>query len=192
MKPSNQIISLALLLALTAPSVGAATLEGQRFDDSTRLGNSELKLNGLGLRAVFIIKGYAAGLYLSEKAASWQAVSDLTGPKRLQLRMLRGAGPDDFNNALVAGIRKDASEAALARLSERIAQLERTINTIGATVKGDVINLDYVPERGTTLTVNGAQKGGEIAGADFYSAILGIFVGNHPVDARLKKGLLGQ
>lgn len=192
MKPFKLISSLVLLVALAAPSAGAATLEGQRFEDSTQLADSELKLNGVGMRAVFIIKGYVAGLYLNENASTSQQVSAMAGPKRLQLRMLRSAGPDDFNKALVAGIRKNASEAELARLNERIGQLERTIKTIGATVEGDVINIDYVPERGMTLAVNGAVKGREIAGADFFDAVLGIFIGNNPVDARLKKGLLGQ
>lgn len=192
MKSTTLIAPVLCLAALVAPWAGAATLEGQRFEDSTRLANSELRLNGLGLRAVFIIKGYVAGLYLNEKAATLQEVAAMAGPKRLQLRMLRSAGPDDFNNALVAGIRKNAGEAELARLNERIGQLERTINAIGATVTGDVINLDYVPERGTTLAVNGAIKGAAIAGPDFYNAVLGIFVGDNPVDTRLKKGLLGQ
>ena len=52
--------------------------------------------------------------------------------------------------------------------------------------------LDYVPDLGTTLAVNGASKGAAIAGADFFTAVLGIFVGDNPVDARLKQGLLGQ
>lgn len=192
MKFTTPIAPVLCLAALVAPWAGAATLEGQRFEDSTRLANSELRLNGLGLRAVFIIKGYVAGLYLNEKAATPHEVAAMAGPKRLQLRMLRSAGPDDFNNALVAGIRKNAGEAELARLNERIGQLERTINAIGATVTGDVINLDYVPERGTTLAVNGAIKGAAITGPDFYNAVLGIFVGDNPVDTRLKKGLLGQ
>lgn len=180
------------MLTLVHPRADAVSLEGQQFDDSASVANGQLRLNGVGLRAVFIIKGYAAGLYLSEKASTWEQVSAMAGAKRVQLRMLRRAGPDDFNAALVAGIRKNASEAELVALRERIAQLERTISTLGSTVKGDVINLDYLPERGTILSVNGVQKGVEIAGADFYNAVLGIFVGDHPVDARLKKGLLGQ
>jgi len=34
--------------------------------------------------------------------------------------------------------------------------------------------------------------GSAIAGQDFYNALLEIFVGDDPVDTRLKKGLLGQ
>jgi len=186
------IASLFCLAALASPWAHAATLEGQTFDSSVRLAGHDLRLNGLGLRAVLVIKGYVAGLYLSDKAASLQEMSALPGPKRLQLRMLRGAGPDDFNKALVHGIRRNASEAEQARLHDRIAQLEQKIQVIGNTVKGDVINLDYLPGQGTILAVNGAVKGPAIAGADFYDAVLGIFVGEHPVDGRLKKGLLGQ
>lgn len=133
-----------------------------------------------------------AGLYLNEKVAMLLELVAMTGPKRQQLRMLRSAGPDDFNSALVAGIRKDVSEAELIRLADRISQLELTITAIGLTVKGDVINLDYLPEFGTRLSVNSANEGKAIAGVDFYAAILNIFVGDKPVDAALKKVLLGQ
>ncbi len=188
----NFLNAAILCLALAAPSLaGAATLEGQSFEDDIRLAHNDLHLNGLGLRARFIIKGYVAGLYLKEKAATQQAVVAMPGPKRLQMRMLLSVGPEEFNKALVAGIRKNASEAELARLNERIAQFEHSITSIGKILKGDVVNLDFVPGLGMTLSVNGVVKGPVIAGADFYEAVLGIFVGEHPVDEKLKKGLLG-
>ena len=183
------IVCLAIAGAGTA---GAATLEGQRFDDAVRLADQPLRLNGVGVRAVMFVKGYVAGLYLHEKAASLQDMVGMQGAKRLQLRMLHGATPEDFNKALVSGIRKNSSEGELTRLQARMGQLEQTIVSIGGIRKGDVIDFDYVPELGTTLSVNGAGKGPAIAGADFYAAVLGIFVGEHPVDARLKRGLLGQ
>jgi hypothetical protein len=192
MKIHRLVAPIFLITALCSPWTHAATLEGQTFDPTVTLARHELKLNGLGLRAVLVIKGYVAGLYLSDKAGSLQEMSALPGPKRLQLRMLRGAGPDDFNKALVHGIRRNASEAAQARLNDRISQLEQRIQAIGNTVKGDVINLDYLPGQGTVLAVNGATKGPPIPGADFYDAVLSIFVGEHPVDGRLKQGLLGQ
>lgn len=185
-------ITLLGLCVLTHSAAGAATLEGQEFEDGIRLASQELRLNGLGVRKIFFIKAYVAGLYLDEKVTTLPAMVALAGPKRLQLRMLRGAGPDDFNSALVAGIRKNASETELLRLADRVGQLEHTIKRIGLTVKGDVIDLDYLPGLGTRLALNGANQGQAIAGADFYAVILGIFIGDKPVDAMLKKGLLGQ
>lgn len=180
------------LAALTTTHASAAVLEGLRFDDSTRVAGSELKLNGLGLRAVFIIKAYVAGLYLNGKATSQQDAMAAPGPKRVQIRMLRDAGSEDFKKALVSGIEKNSSEAELVVLRERIRQFEQTIDSIGVARIGDTINLDYVPERGTTLVLNDTVKGTPIRGADFYNALLGIFLGDHPVDRQLKQGLLGQ
>ena len=185
-------VAVALCTALAPGIASAATLDGQTFEDTLRLGSDDLKLNGLGIRAVLFFKGYVAALYLKDKATTMQQVIATAGAKRLQMRMLLNAGPNDFNQALVAGIRVNATAAELAQLKGRITQLEQTISEIGRTVVGDVINIDYLPERGTSLTVNGAYKGSPIEGADFYHALLGIFVGNHPVDTRLKQGLLGQ
>ena len=60
------IVCLAIAGAGTA---GAATLEGQRFDDAVRLADQPLRLNGVGVRAVMFVKGYVAGLYLDEPRA---------------------------------------------------------------------------------------------------------------------------
>lgn len=170
----------------------AATLEGQPFEDLIQLDSSELILNGLGVRAILFFKAYVAGLYLSQKSTTQGDALAAPGPKRLRLRMLRKAGSEDFVDALVPGIRKNVDLAELGRLADRIAQMERTIRVIGNTAVGDVIDFDYLPDRGTTITVNGARKGAAIAGVDFYNAVLGIFVGTYPVDERLRRNLLGS
>lgn len=177
---------------LTTSSAEAATLEGQRFDDRVRLANHEVSLNGLGLRAVFFIKGYVAGLYLQEKAATFGEISKMPGPKRLQLRMLRPAEPEDFIEALVDGIEENSSKTELAQLNARVRLLEQTIKAIGNVVAGDAINFDFMPGVGTALTVNGIKKGAVIEGADFYNAVLKIFLGENPIDEKLKAGLLGK
>lgn len=186
-------ISLAVCAALFAATpTRAAVMEGVQFDDAVKLADTELKLNGLGMRAVSIIKGYVAGLYLSERASTLQDVTHVRGPKRLQIRMLREARPEDFNRSLVSGMRRNASPSELVALSDRINQLERIIESTGGVKKGDTIDLDFVPERGMTLALNGQVRGQGIEGADFYNALLAIFVGDRPVDAKLKRGLLGQ
>jgi len=148
-------------------------------------------LNGVGVRAVLFFKGYVAGLYLAKRSVTQFDVAAAQGSKRLQLRMLRNASSDNFIDALVPGMRLNVHATELVRLSDRIAQMERTIRVIGNTAVGDVIDFDYLPDMGTTIAVNGARKGTAIAGADFYNAVLGIFIGAHPVDDGLKKSLLG-
>lgn len=181
-----------LLWAAIGSHASSATLEGLHFDDQVRLANRELRLNGLGVRGIFIFKAYVAGLYLEERTSVGQEAVRHPGPKRLQLRMLMEAGAPDVKKALVDGMRKNVSEAQWAGMAERAAEFSRTIDAIGVARRGDTINLDYVPDRGMTLAVNDVSKGSAIAGQDFYNALLEIFVGADPVDTRLRNGLLGQ
>ncbi|MBU0589930.1 MAG: chalcone isomerase family protein [Gammaproteobacteria bacterium] len=191
-KNTYALLAAIGLAALGQNASASMTIEGLRFDDTARLANSELRLNGLGLRAVFIIKGYVAGLYLNGKATTLREVVSTPGPKRLQIRMLREASAEDFKKALVSGIEKNASDTELVALRERLQQFTRLFDSVGSVKTGDTINLDFVPDKGTMVAVNDAAKGGVIQGADFYNAILGIFLGDNPVDSGLKKGLLGQ
>jgi len=191
MKKSS-FISLLLAVVLALAPATAATLEGLQFEDQIRLADRELRLNGLGVRAVFIFKAYVAGLYLGAKASTGQEAVLNPGPKRLQLRMLMEVGADDIKKALVDGMRKNVSAAQWALMQERAAEFSRTIDAIGITRPGDTISLDYVPERGLLLAVNEVARGPAIAGQDFYTALLEIFVGDDPVDSQLKRGLLGQ
>lgn len=183
--------AVLLSLLLTLGLANSATLEGQQFPDRITLGESELQLNGLGLRAVAIIRAYVVGLYLTERANTEQAVLAAPGPKRIEIRMLREASAKDFNRALVRGIRKNAAPEELNRLQERIGHMEDAVNAIGTVREGDRITLDLDPARGMLLSLNGQVRADPIAGADFYAALLRIFVGANPVDQRLKKALLG-
>ncbi|APW42484.1 hypothetical protein RS694_08010 [Rhodoferax saidenbachensis] len=187
----TRILIILLIWTLSISAIHASTLTGSPFESRVYLANQELRLNGMGMRKLLFIDVYAAGLYLAGKTDTPGGVAALGGPKRLQLRMLHSASPDDFIEALLPGIRRNTSPVQQAALVERLAQLERNIRVIGRTAAGDVIDFDYLPEVGTVLSVNGQVRGAAIVGVDFYAAVLSIFVGERPVDAGLKKGLLG-
>lgn len=183
--------ALLVATALAAPAARAAVIEGQVFDDAIRLGGAQLRLNGLGLRAVAVLKGYAAGLYLTQPARTPEQALAAPGPKRLQMRMLVDVPTEEFVKAIDKGIRRNTPAAEQPRLAERVAQFDAAVHAVGKVRKGDVINLDYLPGDGMTMTVNGVRRGTAIAGEDFYAAVLRIFLGRRPVDEELKAGLLG-
>jgi hypothetical protein len=184
--------AIFLWAAMAALPTAAATKEGMQFADQVKLDNRELRLNGLGVRGVWIIKAYVAGLYLGDKMSNGQEILRHPGPKRLQLRMLMEAGAGDIKKALIDGMRKNVTDAQWAGMQDRVATFGRTIDSIGVARQGDTINLDYIPNQGLILAVNDVQKGSAISGQDFYVAMLAIFVGDDPVDSRLRDGLLGQ
>lgn len=186
-------------LALCAVLGGRAVLagesptriEGVSFEPRTQLGGQPLVLNGIGVRAVAWLKGYAAGLYLPQRVATMEQVYALPGAKRLQMRMLVEVPVGEFVKAFHKGIGRNTPEAQQPGLVDRMSQFDGQIQPLGKVRKGDTVNLDFTPGQGLLVSVNGRALGPAIAGDDFYDALLGIFIGPKPVDDRLKAGLLG-
>jgi hypothetical protein len=186
----TRIIALGLLLLPLL--CRAADVAGVRIDDSARIGAHNLVLNGAGVRVKVFFKLYAAGLYLTEKTGSAAAALSLAGPKRVSMTMMRDLSAQQLIDALNDAMRNNHTPAEFEQLKPRAERLNAIMATVGAAKSGSVITLDYLPETGTRLTLNGEPKGDVIAGEDFYRALLRIWLGDDPVDGALKKALLGQ
>jgi hypothetical protein len=184
---------VAACLACAAPSAFAAEIEGVTLDDRIALGagGPELVLNGAGLRTRFFFDVYVAGLYLAEKRSSAAEAIALPGAKRVALRLLRNVGAKTLLDALNEGMQANNSRAELDALKSQLDELAALMNAIGEAKKGDAVALDYVPEIGTRVSLNGRDLGKPIAGADFYRALLRVWLGDKPVQDNLKRGLLG-
>ncbi len=178
----------ALLLA-AAPAF-AAEIAGVKFDDSATVGGRSLVLNGVGLRSILFFKAYVAGLYVPEKSTAPATLLAQKGPRRISLKMLMELSAERMTKAFVEGIEKNHSEAQLAAMKPQIDQLTATMAAIGTAKKGDTVDLDLV-DGATRISLNGQPKGQQIAGEDFYTAVMRIYVGEHPADRDLKEGLLG-
>jgi len=179
------------LLFLLSFSSYAAEVAGVKLDDKVRVGNAELLLNGAGLRKRAFFQVYATGLYLTEKKTAAADVLAAAGPKRVAMHMLRDVGADQFAGALADGLKGNHSEAEMRALDARVIQLVTAMNGIGEAKSGMRITLDWLPESGTQLTVNGKPMGAPIPGEDFYRALLKNWVGDKPVQDDLKSALLG-
>jgi hypothetical protein len=186
----RRLLALAAAVAL-APAARAATIADQQFDDRITVAGRELVLNGVGVRAVAWLTAYAAGLYLGVRVADGPGALAQPGPKRLRMRMLVDVDAQELVKAIEKGTRRNLTPAARAALAPRIAAVSRNVGALGGIRKGDTLDLDLVPARGTVVTRNGAEQGSPVPGDDLYAAVLAIFVGEVPVDPALKAGLLG-
>ncbi len=184
----------ALLLssaAITTPS-WAKRYEDQDFEDQIQLGGSTLVLNGTGIRAVAVFKGYLAALYLTRKGNTPEAVFTTPGPKRIQVRLLMGVGIEEFVKAIHKGVARNCTPEEQLQFADKLAVLVKNIELIGKLKKGDVVNLDYVPQQGTQVLLNGKPLGTPAPGNEPMLALLKVFLGEKPTDKRLKAGLLDQ
>lgn len=183
------VVVLALLPAIASAQV--VMVEGARYESSVQLAGERLVLNGVGVRKRFVFDIYAGGLYVPQRAARTEDLVGQSGPKRVALRFLRDVDGELFVTSLHNGLKANHSDAELEKWKAQVDALTRTIQTIALARRGDAINFEYTPQDGTRVTVNGVTRGPLIPGADFYAAVLRVWLGETPADAGLKKGMLG-
>jgi hypothetical protein len=186
---------LAIIAAALLPlAVPAAEVAGVKLDDKVRVApnSPELALNGAGVRTRFFVKVYVGALYLMEKKTAAADVLALGGPKRMHLAMLREVTGQQMSDAITEGFQANNSPADQGRYKAQIAELAGSMNALATVKKDDALAFEYLPDTGTRLLLNGEVKGKAIADEGFYRALLNVWLGDKPVDADLKKGLLGQ
>lgn len=185
-------LALMLMLSLSAIAYGAE-VSGIKLPDQVRFTEEgpPLALNGAGVRKKFFFSVNVVGLYLPEVRRTAAEVLDLPGPKRVTLVMLRDVSAEQFIDAFNDGLDNNTPPEEVARLRPQIATFEALLRELEEVQEGDVVYLDYLPESGTRLTLNGDVQGAPIEGAEFYAALLRSWLGDRPADADLKRALLG-
>ena len=181
-----------LLLMCSLPALAALEVAGVKFDDKAKVGAGDTVINGAGMRKRAFFKVYAIGLYLPQKVTAAAEALNAKGAKRIAIVTLRDLTAEQFVDALIEALKNNHDEATMKTLQPKVDQFRTTMLTIGNAPEKSVVNLDWLPETGTRLTFNGAQKGADIAGEDFYRALLRIWLGDKPAQDDLKEHLLGK
>ena len=188
---SHRIRQAALIAALAAaPGIHAAEVAGVNVEEKIRVGSSELVLNGAGLRSKLFIKLYLGALYTTQKSSTPAVLIDGTGPRRMNLRLLRDIGADTLHGALEEGLQNNNSPAELEAVKAASEQFAALMKGIGKVKEGDTVALDFSAD-GVAVSLNGESRG-KVAGAAFARGLLKVWLGDKPADAALKKALLGQ
>ena len=174
------------LLLLAAP-LSAGELAGVRMDDSTKVGEETLVLNGLGLRKKAIFKIYVAGLYLPAKQSDAAKIFAADTPRRLVMHVLYSR----LSQNQLADAWNDCLEANRPRASAELAKSFEQLNGWMEVIEeGGRMTFTYTPAGGTEVQVRDSTKG-SIAGKEFADALFACWIGDKPATGALKKGLLG-
>ena len=180
-------IVLSLVGLMLAAAAGAANLAGVDVPDSAQVANTNLVLNGVGLRTKLFFKIYVGGLYLPQKTADADAVIASKDPDRILMHMIYAVSKDQFADAWHDDFKANNPDNYDALHD----QIEQFISYFSDSKKDDVITMDWVPGQGTQIAWNGALRG-IIPGEDFHKALMKVFFGPHPPTKSLKNGMLGK
>ena len=185
----RSLVAKACFCCVTALGITRAQareVSGITMPDAVNIAGEKLRLNGMGVRREKIFfKGYVIALYLEKPTTDAQTAIQADEAKRIVITMLRNVGREMFVQAIESGImRNSASE--MPALRARLDLLEQAVPDLK---KADVVDLTWVPSVGTL--VRGQGRNMTIPGKDFADALFAVWLGPKPVEAPLKRELLG-
>lgn len=201
MKLTTHLISryfwLALVLSagLVMPLVGKAAvvdMAGVKFEDTIDQRGSKLLLNGAGIRYKAIFKVYSAGLYLPKKTSSPEEALSMAGHKRISITMLRDIDSNELGKLFTRGVEDNAPKTEMSKLIPGLIRMGQIFSDQKKLVAGDSFTFEWVPGTGGVLTVKGKVQGEPFKEAEFFIALLRIWLGPVPADFKLKEALLGK
>jgi hypothetical protein len=185
-------LALAALSFTSAASAQAVEVAGVKYPTTVAVGNANLLLNGAGVRYKAIFKVYAAGLYLSAKATTPEAVLAAPGAKRLHVVMLRDIDANELGKLFTDGMQKNATREEFGKSIPGTLKLAEIFAAKKRLLTGESFDVDYVPGSGTSISVNGRVTGEPITEPVFFTSLMKIWLGTNPADWMLKDALLGQ
>ncbi len=178
----------SLILLLT--SFLFHTASAQDIKNSALSDGTILLLNGISKVKQYSKDYYLAALYLGEGSSSAENIDYQNTAKRMQLIIVvdkisaRSFGRY-WKETISINNDKSIWQDQVQDVIEFSKIFKKTLH------KGDIVNIDYLPGKGTYVSVNGDAMG-RIRGQSFYSLVLMTWIGPRPPSEQFKRGLLGR
>jgi hypothetical protein len=179
---------LAVMALAPFSAVNAADLAGVTMPDMRRVDDTQVRLNGIGLRTYSIlgIHIYVAGLYLEQRSDNPDSILHSPERKLLDFRFLRDIDAETARKSWREGLENNCRPPS-CYLDPR--DVQRFLAEVPPVHRGDESMLVF-SSKGVAVTFNGRPLG-DITDPHFAEAMLATFIGPVPPTARLKRELLG-
>lgn len=116
----------------------------------------------------------------------------MAGNKRISLTMLREIDSNELGKLFTRGVEDNAPKAEMSKLIPGLLRMSQIFSDQKKLLAGDSFTFEWVPGTGGILTVKGKPQGEPFKEAEFYNALLRIWLGPNPADWKLKDALLGR
>lgn len=185
----KRLLIIFLAVLMMAPLASAAQIGTVTLPDSLTAGTDTLLLNGAGFRKKLFIKVYAGGLYLKQKSTDARTIINADAPMAIRMHFVYdGVSSKKLINGWNEGF-NNATGGNVAPIKTEIDQFNALFKEEAK--KNDIYDIVYMPNEGVRVFIKGEVKE-TIKGLDFKKALFGIWLGEKPADAKLKKGMLGK
>lgn len=182
-----KLLFLYLLLfnLIGVSPVSATELKGIDFSPSFETEGALMELKGVALKRVFFMKAFVAGFYLKENISTANVFDNV--PKRIEVSYFVDIPGEKLSNYTEELMQKNTTSTEFELMGKRIIAMREYFVDLQA---GDRFSLTYIPQIGTKFEYNG-ELIGIIEGQDFANGLFSTWVGDNPMDHKLKKEILG-
>ncbi len=189
-KVSFDVVAHADALAVDlgqGPAVSDSFTEraGVSFPKKATVGGRRLVLNGIGLRQKAYIDVYVAALYMDVGTTKARVAITRDAPKRIVMHFIHKRVSE---RVLVAhwqsAFEAQPNAAALTSRLDKLIEVMEDMHT------GEEIVFDYLPSKGTIITVKGKRRA-VIKGTDFMEVLWAVWLGDNPPSQKMKRDMLG-
>jgi hypothetical protein len=185
----KRFVAFIIMVTMGICAADAKTVKGVAIPASFRAGGASLVLNGTGIRTKFMMDIYIGALYLKAKSADAVKIVNADEPMSVRLHIVSGmVTPERMAENTREGFRKSTG----GNTAPYQAGIDRFVNTFKDGIKiGDFFDIVYQPGKGTQVYKNNVAKS-LVEGLAFKKVLFGIWIGGSPIQAELKKGMLGM
>lgn len=185
MKPTVFAIALMFVMGLSVQTTFALD-DGPK---TLKVGKNKIEKNGTGTRVKAFLSLYDGTLYLKTKSSDASAIIEADEPMAVRIKITsRFVSQAKMVAALNDGF-SSATGGDTSAIDDKIKQFRACFSD--AIKMNDVFIVVYVPDKGVVVYKNNKKKG-VVGDLEFKKAVFGIWLGDNPVDASLKSGMLGQ
>lgn len=185
----NKLTAILGICLLLNSASAQTTLNGVTLPAKLKQENTELMLNGGGIRTKLFFKLYTAGLYVTVKSKNGNEIAAADKAVAMRLTITSGMiSSDNMSEAVQEGFEK-SMKGNTAPLQPKITEFMNSFKKEPIKEK-DVFEMWYLPGVGVNTYKNGKLQT-TISGLDFKKALFGMWLGDNPVDEDMKEGLLG-
>jgi hypothetical protein len=178
---------VTVLLSLLIQPAFAADVAGVKLAETIESGGQQLQLNGYGIRKKLFFKIYVGSLYTAQPASSSDQVINGAGGKLIRMNFLYSkVEKEKIIDGFAEGIKKNSPE---------LVKDPAVISFLGwfdaDFIEGDQVDL-AISADGTVSANHNNRSLGTLKSPALARGVLLIYLGNHPADSDMKKGMLGK
>jgi hypothetical protein len=186
MRKITLLLTLITLISLSS-IIQAKQIGGIEMPNKLKAANTNLILNGAGLREKFFLDLYVGGLYLTKKMKNAVLIMNSKEDMAIRLHIV--------STLITSKKMKNATMEGFAT-KDNIIPIKKEINKFIAVFKeeikeNDVFEMVYTDSIGTTILKNG-KSSAIIKGLKFKKALFGIWLCDDPAQDSLKEDMLGE